>query len=252
MGTIRKMLGLSLAWRVGAASAIIFSFVALPVRAQIRIQDVPLDFAIAAESKLQPFGQNEVATTTASFAVRNIQSSIDGALPGLNSSLACSAKNSTQITFRSIALHQTFTQDSPLAVYAEAHVRDCHAIPFYEGDVVVSIPIGVSHTSQAMTLRSDPPSVEASGLTLVGIIPAPNSILIQNAQQKITPKIGNLIKFINGQVKSGINSVKRWTAAYSVAIQSSGISYQNGDLIVSVQLSGQVPLAVANKWLSAL
>jgi hypothetical protein len=212
--------------------------------AQIRIQDIPLTVGLSAESKLQPFGSYEVASTAASFAIRNVQTSIDGVLPGLNSSLKCSAKNSTEVTLRSLSL-----QHSPLAISADAHIRDCHQVPFYEGDIAVLIPIGISHTSQTIALQADSPVVTGSGLTLVGFVPAPNSLLVTNARKVIAPKLSKIVIAINTQIQRGFFSVRRWMTAYSVAVQTVQINYQGGDLVVGVQLSGQIPLATANKRL---
>lgn len=223
----------------------------LPVvaHAQIKIQDIPLDFAVAAETKLQPFGSNEVATTTASVAVRNVQASIDGALPGLNSSLRCSPKNRTEITFRSISLQQTDAQNAPLIVSADVHLRECRGL--YEGDELVSLPISVSYSAQAIALQADTLRVAPSGFRFVGLFPGPQSLFSAKTRKIVEPKLANLISILNGQVQRGLFTVKRWTAIYSVAIQSSQITIQNGDLVVTVQLSGQVPLTTANKWLQA-
>jgi hypothetical protein len=241
-----RMMGLMAFGLVSAGST-------LPTYAQIKIQDIPIDFAVAAETKLQHFGNYEVATTTASFAVRNVQASIDGALLGLSSSLACSAKNYTEVVVRSISLQQTLTQDAGLTISADAHVRECHSVPWYEGDVSISVPINFTHTAQVIALHADPRDVVvvASGFRFVGLVPAPSSLVESNARKLVTPKIDKLVSMIDGQIKRGLNSVKHWMATYSLAVQSSQVRYHDGDLIVSIQFSGQVPLATANKWLQS-
>lgn len=231
-------------WLVCAAT---FAFGALPAHAQIKIQDVPLDFAVAAETKLQPFGPYEVAATTASFAMRNIQASINGALPGLNSSAAC-PKNKPGVTFKNIYLQQTSSDNSPLMIVAEVHVKDCHSSPLYEGDISYSVPLSVPHTNQAITLQAGSSNVVAAGLVLVGLH-VPSFILVSTTHRIVDPKISNWVSMINSQIKRGVDSIKRMMATYSVAIQSSKLAYVNGDLVVSMQFSGQVPLATANKWL---
>jgi hypothetical protein len=226
--------------RVGTAFIVSVFLLTIPARAQIRIQDVPLDFGLAAETKLRPFGSFETATTTASFAVRNVQASIDGALPGLNSSVICSGANRTQITFKSISLQQSYAENAPLVINAETHIRDCHSVPLYEGNIAVSIPITLSHTAQTVTLQAGAFDVVPSGFTLVGFVPAPNSYLASKTRSIVSSKIANLLAIINAQVRRGVNSMKYLMSSYSVAIQSAKISNQSGDLVVSLQLAGQV------------
>lgn len=233
------------------AGVFIFTVIllAIPARAQIRIQDVPLDFGLAAETKLRPFGALETATTTASFAVRNVQASIDGALPGLNSSMICSGANRIQVTFRSISLRQSYVENAPLVINAEAHVRDCHSVPLYEGNIAVSIPVTLAHTTQSITLQAGAFDVVPSGFTLVGFVPAPNSYLATKTRSIVSPKIANLLAVINAQVRRGVSSLKHLMSSYSVAIRSAKISTQSGDLVVSIELTGQASLRSANKWL---
>jgi len=240
---------LLVATKTGGIFIFAMILLAIPAHAQIRIQDVPLDFGLAAETKLRPFGAFEAATTTASFAIRNVQASIDGMLSGLNSSMTCSGANRTQITFKSISLLQSYAENAPMVINAEAHVRDCHSVPLYEGNIAVSIPVALSHTTQAVTLQAGAFDVVPSGFTLVGFVPAPNSYLASKTRSIVSPKIANLLAIINAQVRRGVNSVKHLMSSYSIAIQSAKISSQSGDLVVSLQLTGQVPLTRANKWL---
>ncbi|WP_369721344.1 hypothetical protein AB8Z38_30645 [Bradyrhizobium sp. LLZ17] len=234
-----------------AGAVVIFwvALVAIPAHAQIRIQDVPLDLGLAAETKLRPFGTFETATTTASFAVRNVQASLDGTLPSLNSGMACGSANRTQVSFKSISLQQSYAENAPLVINAEAHIRDCHSVPLYEGNIAVSIPVTLSHTAQAVTLQAGAFDVVPSGFTFVGFVPAPNPYLASKTRSLVSPKIANLLAIINAQIRRGVTSVKHLMSNYSVAIQSAKIGTQNGDLVINLQLTGQVPLTSANKWL---
>jgi hypothetical protein len=219
----------------------------LPAEAQIRFQGVPLDFAFAAKGQFRPFASTEVGSVTASFVVENVQASINAVLPSLSSGLVCSAKNYTEVMLKSISFQQMPSESGALKIFADAHVRECHSIPLYEGDVGVSVPLSIPHTGQTISLHADPPEITPTGFVFVGFVPAPNSLLTTSARKIITPKINGLVSDINGQIKRGFNAVSRFVAAYSVSIQSSNLTYDNGDLVVSMKLSGQVPLAVAKR-----
>jgi|SRR5690242_4235686 len=235
-----------------ALFALVIAVSASAAQAQIRIQDVPIAFGIAAETKLQAFGPNEVASTTASFSIRNIQATIDAVIPGVNSLLKCGARN-PELSFKSITLQQAWTQNAPLTIAADAHVRDCHSIALYQGDVIVSVSANIDRTDRSISLTTgkDPPMVTPAGFVLVGRLPAPNSLVISKTQAMAGPQINRIVDWVNGQIRRGLDAVKRWMTAYAVTITASQLTYRNNDLTVSLQLSGQVPLAIANKWLTS-
>ena len=234
----------------------IIVFASTSAHAQFRVAPLldrgPLRFSAGVDVQLNKFGQNVVGTATTFAAVRGVQNVIDALIPELNRRLACGKGRKYGATISQITPipNSMSNQGAPLVFQVNAHVAGC-SLGLVQGDVGVSVPVGLAIRNRTVELRVAQVQVQSQGVFVVGLFQIPDAA-VADAGRQISPQIGQAVAVINRWINSRLAApaTQKQINAYKLQIQSARIDLQGGDLIVTLGLTGQVPLAKADSLLN--
>ena len=246
---MKRWLGLITALYVLNSSAAAAQFNIGPI-----LDKTPVQFGFSVKVRLDRLGPNVVASASAAAALQGAQAIITAALPQLNSRLACSKGTSKSVVVNELRLapKPTFEVGGGLMLVANVHVRQC-AVGLYEGNIEISVPIGVQLKGQSILLTAGQPSVVPQGVYFRGgIIQVSDDQVVSSTSGSITPTVISVVKRLNGWVNSKLHdpSLQKFVRTYDLQIQTAQLRFQDGDLALGIELSGQTSIDTANRMIS--
>jgi hypothetical protein len=232
-------------------------------RAQFKVETLldkgPIRLSAGLDMEFNKFGQNVVVKASSVAALRNAQPIIDATIPVVNQNLTCASGALYSATIKSIAANSSgilATPSGSLNLTADATFVACRALTFPQsGDFTVSATIQPVAKNSILQLQLNDLRVQKAGITWIRIgpeIPLPQSVLnfvLHFVGPKLTQYVVNPLN--NSLAKLFQNAwLRKQVNAYKLQIQSAQFSFQNSDLVVTVGLSGQVPIATVNRVLN--
>lgn len=233
--------------------------VAAPANAQFKVEQFltnnrSLNFSFSSDVRLSRFGQNVIASTKLVAQLRNAQDVIDAMIPELNRRLAGGA-GAGIVTLIEIRPRPTafFGENRSLTVDALFHVRKS----LIEGDLTVMVPIDILVEKQQIVLRNGAMTVVGHSIgadLLLVTLPVPTPLVRRQVRGEMG-KVNDGVRMVNAWLKKQlIDPLRRQVntvGLQQLTLQSPQIEWRAGDLRISIEISGQIPVAAADAWLAS-